>query len=69
MANTDSDRRAESVRDAKAFAEALVLLYEEGGFDGIADEMSYRQIDTSNKVWRTVEAARRFLAEHSDGEA
>lgn len=58
---------ADTVADAREFAAALVLLYEDGGFDGIADEMSYWQIDVSNKVWHTVEAARRFLAEHSNG--
>lgn len=53
-------------RRALDFAKALVLLYEDGGFDGIADEMTWRAHELANKVYDEVEEARAFIAAHSD---
>lgn len=53
--------------DALAFARAFVELYEDGGFDGVIDEISYDQFQLSLRWSEKVEAARHFI-EHTRAE-
>lgn len=47
--------------NAKKFAQAVVDMFEESGLNGIADEMTYSQIDTANKYWDVFLEASAYL--------
>lgn len=55
-----------TIDHAREFAQALVDLYEEGPYNGIADEMDFSEIETSNKYYWIVEQARQYLAAHKE---
>ena len=47
--------------NAKKFAEALVGVFEDAGLNGISDEMSWSQINTSNEYWEVFLEANAYL--------
>lgn len=47
--------------NAKKFAQAVVDMFEEAGLNGIADEMTWSQIDTANKYWEVFLEANAYL--------